>query len=117
MDDSSLRAVVRASLAHEQVLLGTHSAGAQVFERPGVVGAIMPVIPQSSMANSVVVLDPQVMTPALIAELDAAYDAAGIAKWGVWFDPEQRDVQGTVSAAGLVFDSHPTQMGAVLDDL
>ena len=117
MDDSALRSLVRGSLAHEQHLVGTHVPGAHAIDLDGVVAAVVPSVPESSIANAAVVRDPDAVTPAVIAELDAAYTAAGIGKWGVWFDPEHRDVLGVVSAAGMVFDSHPMQMGGVLADM
>jgi GNAT superfamily N-acetyltransferase len=117
MDDSALRALVRGSLAHEQQLVGTHVPGAHAISLVGVVAAVVPSVPESSIANAAVVVDPDSLTPAVIADLDAAYGTAGVPKWGVWFDPQHRDVQGVVSAAGLVFDSHPKQMGGVLAEM
>src|SRR4051812_27384048 len=104
MDDSALRAVVRASLAHEQRLVGTHLPGARVVERDGVVAAVVPTVPESSLSNAAVVQDSEGLRPAVLAELHTAYAAAGVPKGGVGLAPADRDVLATVSAAGLVFD-------------
>jgi GNAT superfamily N-acetyltransferase len=117
VDDEALRTRLRDGLAHEQRVLGTHAPDGQVIEREGVVGSIIGSVPDASLPNAVVAVEPGLLTPALIEELRAAYAAAGVRKWGVWVHPEDADALGALAAAGLVFDSHPVEMGAVLADL
>jgi ribosomal protein S18 acetylase RimI-like enzyme len=117
MEDAALRATLRTSLAYEQRLLGTYGPDARVIERDGLVASVVAGVPDASLPNAAVPLRPDALTPALIDELDEAYAGADVHKWGVWLDPHEADLVGTVSAAGLVFDSHPTPMGAVLDEL
>src|SRR5215210_3102113 len=104
-------------MAHEQRVLGRHAPQGQVIEDDGLVASVVASIPDSSIANAVVTLEPETLTAGVIDELHAAYTGAGVRKWGVWVDPQDADALAALSSAGLVFDSRPTPMGAALAEL
>jgi len=108
---------VRLGLAYEQRLLGTYAPQARVVEHHGLVGAVVGSVPESSIANATVVLEPGALDAPTIEQVHAAYTDAGVQKWGFWVDPEDADTLAAISSAGFVFDSHPTPMAAYLADV
>jgi GNAT superfamily N-acetyltransferase len=106
----------RRALAAFLRMLGRSSEGAAVIERDGVVGAIVPRIPERSVVNSVVYPDAASLGAAL-DELAAAYDEAGVRAWTVWVPEGERDVAGLLEAAGHRLDASPLAMVLDLADL
>jgi GNAT superfamily N-acetyltransferase len=106
----------RRALAAFLRMLGRSSEGAAVIERDGVVGAIVPRIPERSVVNSVVYPDAASLGAAL-DELAAAYDEAGVRAWTVWVPEGERDAAGLLEAAGHRLDASPLAMVLDLADL
>jgi ribosomal protein S18 acetylase RimI-like enzyme len=97
-------------------ILGKHADGADVVERDGMVAAVMPMVPTSSLMNVAIATDPTA-TPEHLAELGACYQAAGVAKWGLWVDADHEPSARAAAEQGMVLDSRPQAMVADLHTL
>ena len=91
------------------------SPGATTVEREGLVGIVLPAVPERSIFNSVVFEEPEALDSAL-DELRVAYDTAGSA-WTVWVPEGDTASPGLLEAAGHVLDSTPRAMGLDLERL
>jgi GNAT superfamily N-acetyltransferase len=90
-------------------MLGRGSEGAELFERDGVLGAIVPACPDRSVINSVTYRDAGSLEAAL-EELAAAHEEAGVRAWTVWVPEDDRDAAALVEAAGHELDATPMAM-------
>jgi ribosomal protein S18 acetylase RimI-like enzyme len=116
MDNALLSERMWDGLAHLQRLLGRHTPGARLMDRDGYVASVIGAVPHASIPNAVVSLDPaQVLED--LDELGRSYVDAGVSKWGVWIDGDEREATGELAARGLVLDSVPAAMGAFLDEI
>lgn len=95
-------------------MMGRSAASSSVFERQGVTAAIVPAVPQRSIANSVTYAEAGALGAAL-DELAAAYEQAGVAAWTVWVPEFDREAIAALEAAGHKLDGKPQAM--LLDDL
>jgi len=109
VDRSAAIELQRRGLAAFVRLLARGSASSTLFERDGVLGAIVPACPDRSVINSVTYRDAGSLAAAL-EELAAAQDAAGVRSWTVWVPEEDRDVAATLEAAGHRLDGTPMAM-------
>ena len=89
--------------------LGSASPGAQVFERPALVAAIVPAAAQRSIVNSVVAADAAALAGPY-EELADAYRAAGVVAWTVWIDEEDTESRTVLEERGHAFDGAPVAM-------
>lgn len=113
-DRAGALALQRRGLRDWIGLLGASSEGATVFERDGVIAAIVPRCPQRSICNSAS-FDDAAALEATLEELALAYEEAGVAAWTVWapeFDSHAIDV---LEAAGHAFDGAPLAMSLDFD--
>jgi GNAT superfamily N-acetyltransferase len=109
VDGSAAIELQRRGLAAFVRLLARGSASSTLFERDGVLGAIVPACPDRSVINSVTYRDPGSLAAAL-EELAAAQDASGVRAWTVWVPEDDRDVAATLEAAGHRLDATPAAM-------
>jgi GNAT superfamily N-acetyltransferase len=116
MPDATLFARQWAGLVAHVRLFGAHGPGASGIEEDGMVAAIMPTAPTSSLMNVALTEDPAA-PPRNLAELAERYRAASTAKWGLWLDAANREGAEAAQAQGMVLDSRPTAMVADLDTL
>jgi ribosomal protein S18 acetylase RimI-like enzyme len=96
--------------------LVTEGAGGRVWERDGVVAAIVPASPQRSFFNSVLYEEPGSMIAA-IDELAIVYEEAGIAAWTVWVPEADTEVAKALESAGHRLDATPRAMAMPVADL
>ena len=109
MDRSAAIELQRRSLAAFVRMLGRGSQGAALFERDGVLGAIVPACPDRSVINSVTYRDAGALEAAL-EELAAAHEEAGVRAWTVWVPEDDRDAAALLEAAGHQLDATPVAM-------
>lgn len=96
--------------------LGQGSRGGEVFERDGVVGALVPAAAHRSVVNSVVYRDPASLEAAL-DPLAEAYGGAGVRAWTVWVPEHDRHTAALLAGRGHLLDAEPEAMVAELADL
>lgn len=89
--------------------LGRSSESGLVIERAGVVASVSPICPDRSIANSVTYGDGEPLV-AVLDDLAAAYDGAGIVAWTVWAPEFDRRTIGALERAGHHFDGNPAAM-------
>jgi ribosomal protein S18 acetylase RimI-like enzyme len=116
MDDDTLRRRLWTAFARLQSLLGHHSMQGAVHERPGVVASVVPAAPDSPTLNAAVALEP-VEAAAMLPDLAAQWEAAGVRRWGVWLDPAARGVVRALQRAGMAMTASAPGMGAELESL
>jgi GNAT superfamily N-acetyltransferase len=116
MDRSHGIELQRRSLAAFVRLLAAGSDDATLFEREGVLGAIVPACPERSVVNSVTYRDARSLEAAL-PKLAAAHDRAGIRAWTVWVPEDDRDVAAMLEASGHRLDATPAAMALELASL
>jgi len=104
---------VLESMFHWHRLVGAASAGARVFEREGVVAAIVPAAPERAVVNAAVYHDAGALEAAY-DDLAAAYREAG-AKWTVWVPPGDESAARLLEARGHVLDAQPMAMARELE--
>ena len=109
MDDQELFDRQYAGLREFCRLLGGASPGAQVFERGGVLGAVVPAAPERAVVNSAV-YDHADELAQVLPELADAYTAAGVRAWTVWVPHRDAAAAAVLERAGLVLDSDPEVM-------
>lgn len=83
----------------------------------GVLACVCPAAPERSLPNGVLYRDPAALTDAVLDELQAAYDAAGVRAWTVWVRPGDDALAERLAARGHVHDAQPMLMAAGLDEL
>jgi GNAT superfamily N-acetyltransferase len=93
-------------------LLGSSSRDSSIVERDGVVGAVVPLIPDRAVVNSVAYRDAGALEAAY-GDLATAYGRARIAAWTVWVPEHDREAAHLLEANGHRLDAIPTAM--VLD--
>jgi GNAT superfamily N-acetyltransferase len=109
MPDATLFARQWAGLVAEVRLFGARAPRAEVIEADGMVAAVMPTAPHSSVMNVALTVDPTA-TPAQLATLAERYRQAGMTKWGLWVDGDHVEAAKAAEAQGMVLDSRPTPM-------
>jgi GNAT superfamily N-acetyltransferase len=109
--DAALDLQVRGLSAFARVL-GSCSPGSSVIEREGVTAAVVPLVPERSVANSVAYRDAGALEAAY-DELADAYDRAGVAAWTVWVPEHDTEAIRLLEARGHRLDAAPAAM--VLD--
>jgi len=90
-------------------LLGRSSEGAQVIEREGVIASVVPQVPDRSVLNSVTYRDGRTLA-AVLDDLAAAYDEAGVVAWTVWTPESDANAIAALETAGHSLDAAPTAM-------
>jgi GNAT superfamily N-acetyltransferase len=93
-------------------LVGGGSEGAALYERDGVLAAVVPACPDRSVINSVTYSDAASLG-AVLDELAAAHEEAGVRAWTVWVPEDDRNAAALLEAAGHRLDATPAAM--VLD--
>ncbi len=116
MDRAAAMELQRRCLAAFVGMLGRGSEGAALFERDGVLGAIVPVCPERSVINSVIYRDAGSLGAAL-PDLAAAHEEAGVRAWTVWVPEDDRQAAALLEAAGHQLDTTPMAMLHHLDRL
>ncbi len=104
---------VLASMFHWYRLVGAASDGAGVFERDGVVAAVVPAAPERAVVNGVLYRGAEALAAAY-DELAAAYGEIG-AKWTVWVPPGDEAAARLLEGRGHVLDAQPMAMARALD--
>jgi ribosomal protein S18 acetylase RimI-like enzyme len=116
MDDATLRRRLWEGFARLQSLLGGSARHGVVLEREALVASIVPHAPDSPALNAAVALEPDAALAAL-EELAGRYSRAGVRRWGVWVDGDERAATRALQAAGLSLATASPGMGAALDEL
>jgi GNAT superfamily N-acetyltransferase len=116
MDRATAVELHRRSLMSFTRLMGSSGESARVFDRDGVVAAVVPAVPDRSVVNSVGYRDAEALSAAL-DDLAAAYEEAGVSAWTVWVPEEDGDAITRLEAAGHRLDAEPTAMVAELANL
>lgn len=98
---------------HWYRLIGGASEGARVFERDGVVAAVVPAAPERAVVNAVLYRSADGLEAAY-DELAAAYEQIG-AKWTVWVAPGDDAAAGLLESRGHYLDAQPMAMARELD--
>jgi N-acetylglutamate synthase-like GNAT family acetyltransferase len=104
---------VLESMFHWYRLVGSSSEEARVFERDGVVAALVPAARERSVVNAALYRDADGLAAAY-DDLAAAYDEIG-AKWTVWVPPGDEEAARLLEERGHVLDAEPMAMGLDLD--
>ncbi len=95
--------------------IGSASAGAEVWEAPGVSAAIVPAAATRSIPNSVIPESAQALASSY-DELARAYRDAGVKSWTVWLHEGDSESQQFLEDKGHVFDGAPVAMALELSD-
>mgnify|MGYP001366308829 CR=1 FL=1 len=114
-DEAGWRRLIRSGQPPSWRALAEASGG-HVWEREGVLAAVVPLAPERSVFNSVFYEDGQ----ALLASLDeiaAAYQQAGVKAWSVWVPEEDAGTAAALERAGHTDDAQPREMGMAIDEL
>jgi len=98
---------------HWYRLVGGASEGARVFERDGVVAAVVPAAPERAVVNAVLYRSADGLEAAY-DELGAAYEEIG-AKWTVWVAPGDDASAALLESRGHYLDARPMAMARELD--
>jgi ribosomal protein S18 acetylase RimI-like enzyme len=96
--------------------LGAASPGARTIERDGVTAAVVPAVPQRSIANGVV-FETAADLASAYDDLASTYDEAGVAAWTVWVPDFDRDAIAMLEGRGHRFDGDPVAMVCDLADV
>jgi GNAT superfamily N-acetyltransferase len=107
-------ALQRRAMRDWIAMLGGASDGARFHDAGGVGAAIVPSVPDRSIANSVTYDS----TAALLGSLDdlaALYDEAGVNAWTVWAPEFDAEAIAALKAAGHEFDGQPMAMALDLE--
>ena len=105
--------LVTGGLRHWLRLTASGSPTGRVFERDGVVAAIMPAAPERAVVNSVIYSDGDAFKAAY-DEIAGAYGEIG-AKWTVWVPPGDEETASFLESRGHVLDAQPVGMVLELD--
>jgi GNAT superfamily N-acetyltransferase len=109
-----LLAVQLESMREFQRGFGRAARDGGVIELPGAVACLTPGFGTHSLFNAAV-FEAGADLPALLAELEAIYDDAGVSAWGAWTHESDAAATRAFAAHGLVLDSTPTAMVRALD--
>jgi GNAT superfamily N-acetyltransferase len=90
-------------------MLGGSAPDSRFLELDGAAAAIVPAVPDRSIANSVNYSDAGALAESL-DRLTAAYDEAGVNAWTVWTPEFDREAIAVLEAAGHAFDGRPMAM-------
>lgn len=112
IDRDAALAIQRRAFRDFLEFLARSSDSGVVIERDGVAGSVVPACPDRSIANSVIYGDGASLV-AVLDDLAAAYDGAGIVAWTVWTPEFDRSTIAALERAGHHFDGNPAAM--VLD--
>lgn len=96
--------------------LGAASPGARTVEHDGVTAAVVPAVPQRSIANGVV-FETAADLASAYDDLASTYDDAGVAAWTVWVPDFDRDAVAMLEERGHRFDGDPVAMVCDLADV
>ena len=91
------------------------AAGARMLEFDGGVGLLNTAVPERSVFNSVIYLDPAALA-AEYERLAAAYAEAGCA-WTVWVPEQDTESAALLESAGHTLDAQPRAMGRGLSEI
>ena len=116
MDDATLRRGLWDGFARLQALLGGSAKHGVVLESDALVASIVPHAPDSPALNAAVALEPREALQAL-EELAGRYSQAGVRRWGIWLDGDERDARRALQKAGLSLATASPGMAAALDEL
>jgi ribosomal protein S18 acetylase RimI-like enzyme len=92
------------------------SEGGHLAELDGVIGSVVPAVPERSVANSVVYQSEDALIAAL-PELARIYDDAGVIAWTVWTPEHHERARQALAEAGHKLDADPAAMIARLDEV
>lgn len=109
MDVAAVLELQRRALAAWIRTMAHASPGGAVFEREGVIAAVIPACPDRSLVNCVVFRDAGALAASL-AELGAAYGRAGVRAWTVFVPDHEREAIALLEEAGHAFDGEPAAM-------
>ncbi len=90
----------------------SRAAGARLLQRDGVIASINAAIPERSVFNSVIYIDPAALAHAYEG-IAGAYADAGCA-WTIWVPEQDTATAALLEAAGHVLDAQPRAMGMEL---
>jgi ribosomal protein S18 acetylase RimI-like enzyme len=114
MDDATLAArQLAGQMAAFEHNIG--SAGRVLRPATGVLATVVAHVPDRSLPNSVVYADPAALTDAVLDEVGAAYDEAGVRAWLVWTRPGDDALAERLVARGHASDGQPQLMVGELD--
>jgi len=116
MADATLFARQWAGIVAQVRLFGEHGPDATLVEEHGMVAAIMPTVPTSSLMNVAIAVDPNT-PPAGLKQLAHKFRAAGAEKWGLWVHPHDKQAADRALEQGMCLDSRPAAMVANLGEL
>jgi GNAT superfamily N-acetyltransferase len=105
---------VYSSLGHVCRLIAGASDGAQLFERDGVLAAVVAAAPERSVVNAATYARPAALRDAY-DDLAAAYDEIA-AHWTVWVHHGDDESAALLGGRGHVLDAQPEAMARALDD-
>jgi GNAT superfamily N-acetyltransferase len=114
MDDDALYQRAFDGLLGFYRFLAQASAGAELWERGGVIALVSPMAPERSFCNGVLYSDPAALVASL-PELERIYENAGVRAWTVWVHARDRDAAAALADAGHVLDANPAAMAVELD--
>lgn len=115
-EEAELRRRAIEGVEAEVRLFATAVSGAELVERPGVIAAVSPSVPDRSLFNSVYYTD-RAGLEASVDELASTYELAGVRAWTVWVPDEDRAAAELLDARGHQLDAAPRAMALWLDDL
>lgn len=115
VDESGWRRLIRAGQPPSWRALAEGSGGS-VWNRDGVLAAIVPMAPERSVFNSVFYREGDALLRSL-DEIAAAYAAAGVRAWTVWVPEEDVETAAALERAGHVDDAQPRDMAMALSEL
>jgi GNAT superfamily N-acetyltransferase len=100
---------MRANMRAFYRLIGERAPGARVFERDGLIAAIVPSCPGQSVLNGVVYDGLEVLRSAR-GELEEGYARAGVRAWRVWVQESDRAAGELLRLAGHEMVAAPRAM-------
>lgn len=115
-DPKALAAAVKPAMATFWNLLDGAGEGASVVRLGGVLASISPAVPERSLFNAVMYLEPDGLSEHL-DELETAYDDAGIKAWTVWAPSEDRELTAELARRGHLLDASPDALALSLEEL
>jgi GNAT superfamily N-acetyltransferase len=101
------------SMFHWYRLVGGASRGARVFERDGVLAAVVPAAPERAVVNAALYRSADGLEEAY-EEVAAAYAEIG-AKWTVWVPPGDEEAARLLERRGHYLDAQPIAMARELE--
>jgi GNAT superfamily N-acetyltransferase len=114
-DEAGWRALIRAGQPPSWRALAEESGG-HVWEREGVLAAVVPLAPERSVFNSVFYDDREALLGSL-EEIDGVYADAGVSAWTVWVPEADTETAAGLAAAGHIDDAQPRDMAMAIEEL